>query len=64
MKNNLLQPFSVSIFEDELYWTDTASKAIFKANKFDGTGFNLVKRNIKSPMGIKVIQRSRQPSGK
>ena len=63
MKNNILQPFSITVFEDEIFWTDTASKAIFRANKFDGTGFNLVKRNIKSPMGISVIQSSRQPFG-
>ena len=64
MKNNILQPFSVTVFEDQLFWTDTASAAIFRAKKFDGTGFKLMKRNMKSPMGISVIQSSRQPTGK
>jgi hypothetical protein len=63
-RSSMLQPFSITIFEDQLYWSDTARKAIFQANKFDGTGFHMMRRNVKSPMGISIIHKSRQAHGK
>lgn len=32
----LQQPFSITTFEDWVYWTDWDKKAVFKANKFTG----------------------------
>ena len=29
-------PFSITLFEDWMYWTDWENKAIYKANKFNG----------------------------
>ncbi|CAB3997892.1 inositol 1,4,5-trisphosphate receptor-like [Paramuricea clavata] len=63
MRSIMLQPFSITIFEDQLYWTDTARKAIFQASKFDGSGNHMIRRNVKSPMGISIIHRSRQAHG-
>lgn len=59
-----MEPFSISTFEDELYGTIPTYRAIFKVNKFDGSGFSWVKRNVKSPTGIAAIHKSRQPHGK
>ena len=33
----LKHPFSITLFEDWMYWTDWDRNAIFKANKFDGS---------------------------
>ena len=32
----LRHPFSVTTFEDTVYWTDWDKEAVFKANKFTG----------------------------
>lgn len=33
----LHHPFSISVFEDVVYWTDWEKQTIFKANKFNGS---------------------------
>lgn len=35
--DTLHHPFSISVFEDFVYWTDWDKQAIFRANKFNGT---------------------------
>jgi hypothetical protein len=32
----LRHPFSITAFEDNVYWTDWDKEAVFKANKFTG----------------------------
>jgi very low-density lipoprotein receptor len=32
----LRHPFSITTFEDSVYWTDWDKEAVFKANKFTG----------------------------
>lgn len=34
--DTLRHPFSITTFEDWIYWTDWDKMAVFKANKFDG----------------------------
>lgn len=38
----LPHPFSISTFEDSLYWSDWSQKAIIKANKFNGSNIATV----------------------
>lgn len=38
----LPHPFSISTFEDSLYWSDWNQKAIIKANKFNGSNITTV----------------------
>ncbi|CAG0924308.1 unnamed protein product, partial [Notodromas monacha] len=33
----LLRPFSISVFEDNVFWSDWEKRAIFKASKFNGS---------------------------
>ena len=54
-------PFSITVFEDFVYWTDWETESIHKANKFTGHGLNSVAVQLYSPMGIHVYHPMRQP---
>ena len=49
-------PFSITVFEDWLYWSDWDSNAIYRANKFNGSGASPVTAtNMKQiPMVVHV----------
>lgn len=38
----LRHPFSITTFEDTVYWTDWDKAAIYRANKFDGKDLQAV----------------------
>lgn len=38
----LSQPFSLSIFEDSVYWTNEEKEAVFMANKFNGSDVKIL----------------------
>ena len=63
--SNLDSPFSMTNFEDKIYWTSWRKNEIKIASKFNEA--NIVKRvssNHISPLGIKVFHPLQQPSGK
>lgn len=59
----LPHPFSISTFEDSLYWSDWSQKAIIKANKFNGSNVTTVTAlhmvSAREPVGIGDWNRSR-----
>ena len=57
-------PFSVTVFEDFIYWSDWQSDAIFKANKFTGNGVTKIVHQVYSIMGVEIYHPLRQPAGK
>ncbi|XP_020708838.2 very low-density lipoprotein receptor isoform X3 [Athalia rosae] len=59
-------PFSITTFEDYIYWTDWDNEAIFKANKFTGKEVEAITslRSIQHPMAVHVYHPYRQPDGK
>ncbi|KAG1671512.1 Low-density lipoprotein receptor-related protein 8 [Nymphon striatum] len=57
----ILHPFSVSVFEDWVYWTDWESENIYRANKFTGEQVETVARSVFSAMDILVYHKYRQP---
>ncbi|XP_071869085.1 low-density lipoprotein receptor isoform X6 [Bombus fervidus] len=61
----LRHPFSITTFEDYVYWTDWDKEAIFKANKFTGQSVEAVTslRTLKYPMVVHVYHPYRQPDG-
>ncbi|XP_050486519.1 very low-density lipoprotein receptor-like isoform X6 [Bombus huntii] len=61
----LRHPFSITTFEDYVYWTDWDKEAIFKANKFTGESVGPVTslRTLKYPMVVHVYHPYRQPDG-
>ncbi|XP_072749501.1 low-density lipoprotein receptor isoform X2 [Anoplolepis gracilipes] len=63
--NNLRHPFSITTFEDYVYWTDWDKETIFKANKFTGKEMEAVTsiRTLQHPMVVHVYHPYRQPDG-
>lgn len=59
----LRHPFSITTFEDWVYWTDWDKAAVFKANKFNGKDVQAVTSTemISNPMVIHVYHPYRQP---
>ncbi len=62
-QEHLRHPFSITLFEDWMYWTDWDRNAVFRANKFNGSGAAPVTatgmRQI--PMVVHVYHPYRQP---
>ena len=63
-EEHVFHPFSISVFEDHVYWTDWFKLSIYKANKFTGNNCTQLKKDLLHPMGISVIHPQRQPAGK
>ncbi|CAH0562071.1 unnamed protein product [Brassicogethes aeneus] len=63
--DSLRHPFSITTFEDWVYWTDWDKAAVFKANKFTGKDVSAVTATemIQNPMVIHVYHPYRQPDG-
>ncbi|XP_044740790.1 very low-density lipoprotein receptor-like isoform X3 [Chrysoperla carnea] len=63
--DTLKHPFSITTFEDWLYWTDWDNAAIYKANKFTGQHVQPVTSTqmLQNPMVIHVYHPYRQPDG-
>ncbi|XP_052866430.1 low-density lipoprotein receptor-related protein 8 isoform X1 [Anopheles cruzii] len=61
----LRHPFSITTFEDHIYWTDWDKEAVFKANKFTGKDVEPVTamHMLQHPMTIHVYHPYRQPDG-
>lgn len=59
----LRHPFSISVFEDLMYWTEWDSHRIYEANKFNGANVTTVTTTSLSqlPMVVQVYHPYRQP---
>ncbi|XP_066247393.1 very low-density lipoprotein receptor-like isoform X2 [Euwallacea similis] len=59
----LRHPFSITTFEDWLYWTDWDRAAVFRANKFTGKDLSPITATemVQNPMVIHVYHPYRQP---
>lgn len=64
--DDLRHPFSITTFEDHIFWTDWDKEAIFKANKFTGKDVEAVTSitSVQHPMVVHVYHPYRQPDGK
>ncbi|XP_071454305.1 very low-density lipoprotein receptor isoform X2 [Hetaerina americana] len=63
--DSLKHPFSVTTFEDWVYWTDWHKQTIFKADKFTGKDLSPVTavHMLEHPMVVHVYHPYRQPDG-
>lgn len=62
LNRHLPHPFAITVFEDQLYWTDWTTKSISAANKITGKGYRNVHSELHFPMDIHSYHASRQPS--
>lgn len=62
INQGLPHPFALTLFEDELYWTDWYTKSINKANKFSGQPLETVRTRLHFPMDIHTWHPQRQPA--
>ncbi len=56
-------PFSITIFEEWMYWTDWNTKSIEKANRFTGEDRQVLRNTTHRPMDIHVVHPLRQIAG-
>ncbi|XP_014677385.1 PREDICTED: low-density lipoprotein receptor-related protein 4-like [Priapulus caudatus] len=61
ISQGLPHPFALTIFEDQLYWTDWHTKSINKANKLTGNDISTVHKQLHFPMDIHTFHPQRQP---
>lgn len=61
----LKHPYSLSVFEDFLYWSDWQTQSVLKINKFSASSMNVTRiaTRLQTPMGVQVYHRLRQPAG-
>ena len=55
----LSHPFSITIFESDVYWTDWRSSDVIKADKFNGSNIRVLDQILNQPCDIKIVHPSR-----
>lgn len=61
VNRGLHHPFSITVFEDAIYWTDWHFKSISMANKVNGMGFKTIHSGLHFPMDLHSFHPQRQP---
>ncbi|KAA0723842.1 Low-density lipoprotein receptor-related protein 4 [Triplophysa tibetana] len=63
ISQGLPHPFAITVFEDNLFWTDWHTKSINSANKFTGKNQEVIRNKLHFPMDIHTLHPQRQPAG-
>uniref|UniRef100_A0A672JCA6 Low density lipoprotein receptor-related protein 2b n=1 Tax=Salarias fasciatus TaxID=181472 RepID=A0A672JCA6_SALFA len=54
-------PFAMTVFEQDIYWTDWSEKAVFRASKDDGSGVIVLAQDLQyRPNDIHVYSKAKQ----
>lgn len=56
-------PYSISVYEQSMYWDDWSTQSIQKANKRDGSARQTIKSNVRGLMDLKVFHQDVQTGG-
>lgn len=56
------RPFGLVVFEGFVYWSDEGTHSICRANKHDGSQFQVLLKNITSPGGVFIFHPALQPN--
>lgn len=57
----LSHPFSISLFENHVYWTEWRPSSVMRANKWNGSDVTIIDRTPSQPFDIQILHSSRQP---
>lgn len=57
----LHHPFAITIYENNLYWTDWRLSSVITADKFTGFNITIFYQSTIQPFDVKVMHPSRQP---
>lgn len=57
----LHHPFAITIYENNVFWTDWRLGSVVKADKFTGANVTIFHQSSTQPFDIKVMHPSRQP---
>ncbi|XP_021948531.2 low-density lipoprotein receptor-related protein 1 isoform X4 [Folsomia candida] len=57
----LSHPFSITLFESMLVWTDWRSNSVMMANKFHGGNVTTIHKTYTQPFDTKILHQTRQP---
>lgn len=61
-QETLSHPFSISLFENHIYWTDWRTNSVIRANKWNGSDIAVIDHTSSQPFGIQILHSSRQPT--
>lgn len=59
----LSHSFAITLYENDVYWTDWRSNSVNKANKWTGSNVTVVQHTVTQPFDVKILHPSRQPKG-
>lgn len=60
LERSLPHPFAITVFEDNLYWTDWRTRSIHMANKRTGRDHTTIHQSLAFPMDIRSMHAERQ----
>lgn len=60
--NFLSHPFAVSVFGNNIFWSDWRTNSLYSANKWNGTNAQLVERTLSQPFDLHIFHPFRQPT--
>jgi hypothetical protein len=58
----LKHPFSLTVFEERLYWTDWDHEGVLTVNKFKGDDVKTVMHGVPGPMTVRIFHQMAQPN--
>ena len=56
----LSHPFAISVFGNNIFWSDWRTNSLIRANKWNGTNVQLVERTITQPFDLHIFHPFRQ----
>lgn len=52
---NIQSPFALSVFEDDIYWSEIKARTVQKMNKRTGKNLSVLIKRHGQPYGLKVL---------
>ena len=59
IKNSILHPFGIAVFNGDLYWTDWSKQSVLRFNMTSGV-ITQMRTNLLSLMGLKIYHKEQQ----